>query len=238
LFAADLWVLSIMDASGVAPPRSFHAFYWIFFSALVGVATLTHGLGRLLFRATRGPLAALLTGLVSTLALHLPRDSTYEAMCTPMCSGRQDAWLYVLAIAFIGGLLNRKWSSGSAPTSDPVDVEPLSIVRIARISGAVVFAIFAFPGFVLVYHAGYDRISDQQYSECLSVRVPTTLGILEQRFGPGTPVQVLEYGDFKGYEDYSFEANPDYTMAWSTDIGATVVPGTDKVVDLFCGEGW
>jgi hypothetical protein len=236
LFAADLRVLYTMEASGVAPPRNFQLFYWIFSAALVGVATLFHGLGRLTFRSRRGVAAAFLTGLISTLALHLPRDAAYEAMCAPLCSGRQDAWIYVLAIAFLGGLLNRTWSREATSPGVPVDSARPSISLWA--GGAIVVAILALPTFVLVYHGWYQRLSEQQYAECLKLPIPTTLGVLEQRFGPGKQVQILEFGEFKGHEDHHFEANPDYTMAWSTDISATVAPGTDKVVALFCGEGW
>jgi hypothetical protein len=236
LLAADMWIYSTMEASGVAPPRTFHAFYWIFFVSLVAVATFVHGLGRLAFRPRRGFFVASLTGLLSTLPLHLPRDAAYEAMCAPMCSGRQDAWMYVLAIAFAGAFLDRIGSGRTAPMNEDAASPPRSVSFWA--GGAVALAILALPPFVLVYHAWYKRISMQQYAECLSLPVPTTLGFLDQRFGPGRRVQVLEHGQFKGYGDYRFESNPDYSFAWSTDIGATVVPGTGKVVALYCGEGW
>jgi hypothetical protein len=235
LLTSDLWFRSTMEASGVAPPHTFHVGYWIFFAGLVGVATFVHGVGRLVLRSRSGAVAAALTGLLSALPLHLPRDAAYEAMCAPICSGRQDAWIYVLVVAFAGGLLNRAWLRKAAPAND---APAFSNSFGTWVSVLLLLAILALPTWILVYHAWYERISVQQYSECLSLRVPTTLGILEERFGPGRRLQVVDYGEFSGYVDYDFEPNPDYSFAWSSDMSARVVPGKETVVDLFCGEGW
>jgi hypothetical protein len=235
LLGSDLWFKSTMEAARVAPPHPFHVGYWMFFAGLVGVATFVHAVGRLVFRSRSGVVAAALTGLLSALPLHLPRDAAYEAMCAPICSGRQDAWIYVLVVAFACGLINRSWSRNAAPAND---ASMFSKSIGAWISMILILAILALPTWVLVYHAWYERISVQQYAECLSLRVPTKLGILEQRFGPGRRLQVVDYGEFSGYVEYDFEPNPDYSFAWSTDMSASVVPGKDTVVDLFCGEGW
>lgn len=235
LLVSDVWILSNMRTLGVAPPNPFNAVDWIFLTGLVGVATFAHGLGRFVFRSRRGLVIAALTGVLSTLPLLLPRDAAYEAMCAPMCSGRQDVWIYVLAIAFAGGLLNRIGTAHTEPFHEKLKTFLVSTYFWA---GAIVLAILALPIFVLVYHAWYQRISEQQYAECLLLAVPTKLGILEQRFGHGRQLQILEFDEFKGHEDWSFEPNPDYAFAWSTDIRATVAPETDKVVRLSCGEGW